>query len=75
MLMSPCDPLAPEIDEHVKIFLSCCHQYSWSYYMEEEKPFWDNIVSCRCLYWEEASERFIKRLKRFYEKNHSALQW
>ena len=32
VLMSPRDPLAPEIDEHVKMFLSCCHQFSKCYH-------------------------------------------
>ena len=42
ILMSPRDPLADEIDEHVKIFLSCCHRYSRSYYARHVKTFWAN---------------------------------
>jgi hypothetical protein len=41
-LMSPHDPGADEIDEHVKIFLSSCHRYSRSYYKKTDKPFWAN---------------------------------
>ena len=39
VLMSPRDPSAEEVDEHVKMFLSCCHRFSRSYYKMEVKPF------------------------------------
>ena len=79
ILMSPRDPLADEIDEHVKIFLSCCHRFSRSYYNKEVKPFWSNtgnFPTLLCLaeqrrqhgpirwYWEGTSERFIQKLKK-----------
>ena len=79
VLMSPRDPLAEEVDEHVKIFLSCCHRFSRSYYSKSKKPFWantGNFPTLLCLadqrrrhgpirwYWEGTSERFIQKLKR-----------
>jgi len=79
VLMSPRDPLAPEIDKHVKMILSCCHRFSKSYYKGDEKPFGantDNFPTLLCLadqrrrhrpirlYWEGTSERFIQKLKR-----------
>ena len=79
ILMSPRDPLAPEIDEHVKMFLSCCHRYSRSYYDKDVRPFWantGNFPTLLCLaeqrqrhgpirwYWEGTSERFIQQLKK-----------
>jgi len=79
VLMSPRDPLAPEIDEHVKMFLSCCHRFSKCYYRNDEKPFWantGNFPTLLCLaeqrrrhgpirlYWEGTSERFIQKLKK-----------
>lgn len=79
ILMSPRDPSPDEIDEHVKLFLSCCHRYSRSYYDENTLPFWantGNFPTLLCLaeqcrrhgpirwYWEGTSERFIQQLKK-----------
>ena len=78
VLMSPRDPSAEEVDEHVKMFLSSCHRYSRSYYSSDIKPFWantGNFPTLLCLaeqrrrhgpirwYWEGTSERFIQKLK------------
>jgi len=79
ILMSPRNPGAEEIEEHVKIFLSCCHRFSRSYYDRSEVPFWartGNFPTLLCLaeqrrrhgpirwYWEGTSERFIQKLKK-----------
>ena len=79
VLMSPRDPRAPEIDEYVKMFLSCCHRFLRSYYKGDEKPFWantGNFPTLLCLadqrqrhgpirlYLEGTSERFIQKLKK-----------
>ena len=37
--MSPRNPGAEEIEEHAKIFLSCCHRFSRSYYDRPEITF------------------------------------
>ena len=52
ILMSPRDPGADEIDEHVKICLSSCHRFSRSYYQKTDKPFWantENFPTLLCL--------------------------
>ena len=36
VLMSPRDPSAEKVDEHVKIYLSCCHRFYRSYYSKEK---------------------------------------
>ena len=79
ILMSPRDSLAPEIDEHMKVFLSCCHCYARSYYESNVRPFWSNtgnFPTLLCLaeqrrrhgpirwYWEGTSERFIQQVKK-----------
>ena len=77
--MSPKDPGSVEIDGHVKVFLSCCHRFSRSYYVSTVTPFWantGNFLTLLCLaeqrdrhglvrwYWEGTSERFIQQLKK-----------
>jgi len=79
ILMSPQDPAAEEIEEHVKVFLSCCHHFSRSYYNQSDIPFWaktGSFPTLLCLaeqrrrhrpihwYWEGTSERFIQKLKK-----------
>ena len=79
ILMSPRDPEADEVDEHVKLFLSCCHKFARSYYEKQVTPFWaktGNFPTLLCLgeqrkrhgpirwYWEGTSERFIQQLKK-----------
>ena len=90
VLMSPRDPSADEVDEHVKMFLSCCHCFSRSYYHKEVKPFWENtsnFPTLLCLaeqrrqhgpirlYWEGASERFIQKLKRVLSSMRKTTQY
>ena len=79
MLMSPRDPNVSIIDRHVKIFLSCCHQYSTSYYDSNTIPFWASTGNFPSLlnlgeqigqygplrwYWEGTRERFIQSVKK-----------
>ena len=42
ILMSPRNPLASIIDEHVKIFLSACHRYCRVYFVKKDTTFWAN---------------------------------
>ena len=79
LLMSPRDPLEAEINNHVKLFLSCCHRFSKLYWASRVELFWartGNFPTLLCLpkqqrrhspmqwYWEGTSERFIQVLKR-----------
>ena len=78
-LMSPCTQRELEIDNAVKLFLSCCHKFCKVYWKDSVKPFWSrtgNYPTLLCLprqqrhhgpvrmYWEGTSERFIQTLKR-----------
>ena len=77
-LMSPRTQSELEIDNAVKLFLSCCHKFSKMYWKDTVKPFWSlngNYPTLLCLakqqrhhgpvrwYWEGTSERFIQTLK------------
>ena len=68
------------VDNHVKIFLGCCNQYSRGMYGDRAEPFWcktGNFPTLLCLpaqirrygpvrwYWEGTSERHIQDVKRF----------
>ena len=78
ILMSPRNPLAQAIEEHVKIFLSACHRYCRTYFEKDTTPFWANtgnfptllcLAEQRCrfgpvrLYWEGTREIYIQELK------------
>ena len=78
-MMSPRQHEEIEIDNAVKLFLSCCHQFAKNYWEEEVEPFWSrtgNYPTLLCLpaqqrrhgqvrgYWEGTSERFIQALKK-----------
>ena len=79
VLMSPRGITEREVDNAVKLFLSCCHQFSKSYWKDSVDPFWStkgNYPTLLCLpfqqrrhgqvrwYWEGTSERFIQTLKK-----------
>lgn len=79
ILMSPRDPVEVDVDGYVNIFLSCCHQYFWTYHHKKESPFWTktgNFPTLLCLveqrnhheparwYWEGTSEQYIQQLKK-----------
>jgi hypothetical protein len=76
--MSPRGHTEQEVDNAVKLFLSCCHQFSKSYWTDDNVPFWcrtGNYPTLLCLpsqqrrhgqvrwYWEGTSERFVQTLK------------
>ena len=78
ILMSLHNPEQIEIEEHVKICLSCCHQFSRSYFAVDKILFWPNTGNFQTLmylgeqrerhgpirwYWKGTSERFIQQLK------------
>ena len=79
-LMSPRNVAAPQIDGHIKLFLSCCHRYCRVYFAHDVKPFWANTGNFPTLlnlaeqrarfgpirwYWEGTNERFIGELKKY----------
>ena len=52
VLMSPRGCTEGEVDNAVKLFLSCCHQFSKSYWKDSVEPFWSkkgNYPTLMCL--------------------------
>ena len=78
LLMSPRNVDGVVVDQHVKIFLSCCHHFAIGYYGRNSGEFWvnkGNFVSMLnlgeqienfgpiCWYWEGTHGRFIQTVK------------
>ena len=75
MRMSRRNPTKIEIDNLVKLFLSCCHRFARRYWSQDHYPFWANTGNFPTLLslpnqhrrhgpvrwlWEGTSERFIQ---------------
>ena len=62
------------LDRHIKVFLSCCHRFSESYYTPDVTEFWFNKANCKSLDQVAASQASVHRRFSRDRASHFAAQ-